>query len=514
MMVVAQEAEMLQLSNLLDGLVKVEPSMDREIGGLCLDSRTLAAGELFLACAGHQQHGLVFAEQAAAKGAVAIIWEPDDAEGSQLAADLAKLSLPMIALPGLSHFVSLIAGRFYAHPSRGMNLFGITGTNGKTSICLLLAHALQTDKPCGMIGTLGAGLPQQLNATGMTTPDAVTLQRLLADLKAQGAEAVTMEVSSHALDQGRVNALAFDCAIFTNLSRDHFDYHGTLENYTAAKRRLFQLSGVGCAVINLDDPFGQELARSLPDEVSVLGYAIDSKTLRPDRLKSWVWAKEVVSTPQGLRITVATPEEEVVLSSRLLGRFNASNLLAVLSVLLHLGWPLQKAIKTLAELPTVPGRMELLGGRDKPAVVVDYAHTPDALEKALHSLRVHCSGRLIVVFGCGGDRDQGKRPIMGEVAARLADICYLTDDNPRSELSALIIDQILLGMPKSAPVWVVPDRGRAIQQAVANADSGDMILVAGKGHEDYQLVRDQVKHFDDREVATAALNAWGESTDE
>jgi UDP-N-acetylmuramoyl-L-alanyl-D-glutamate--2,6-diaminopimelate ligase len=183
-------------------------------------------------------------------------------------------------------------------------------------------------------------------------------------------------------------------------------------------------------------------------------------------------------------------------------------------VLLHLGWPLQKAIKTLAELPTVPGRMELLGGRDKPAVVVDYAHTPDALEKALHSLRVHCSGRLIVVFGCGGDRDQGKRPIMGEVAARLADICYLTDDNPRSELSALIIDQILLGMPKSAPVWVVPDRGRAIQQAVANADSGDMILVAGKGHEDYQLVRDQVKHFDDREVATAALNAWGESTDE
>ena len=514
MMAAEQGIQTHRLSHLLDGMASVAPAMDLDVGGLSLDSRSVSAGDLFLACAGKQRHGLVFAGQAAARGAAAIVWEPGDAEGEKLAGEMLSRKLPLIALPELSHFVSRIAGRFFGHPSRDMTLYGITGTNGKTSISLLLAQALETEGLCGVVGTLGAGLPGRLTATGMTTPDAVAVQRLLADLHRQGAGAVAMEVSSHALDQHRAAAVAFDCAIFSNLSRDHFDYHGSLENYAAAKRKLFHMPGLGSAVINLDDPFGRELATSLSGELAVLGYAIDPDATRPAGLQGWVWAKSVESTPRGLSIVLATPQGEAVLQSRLMGRFNASNLLAVLTVLLYRGWPLQQAVDVMAKLSTVPGRMELLGGGEKPSVVVDYAHTPDALEKALQALRRHCPGRLFVVFGCGGDRDRGKRPIMGEMAARLADVCYLTDDNPRSESSARIIEQILTGIPRTEQIRVEPDRGSAIHKAVSAAAPGDLVLVAGKGHEDYQIVGDQVLHFDDREVAAAALDAWGGNANE
>jgi UDP-N-acetylmuramoyl-L-alanyl-D-glutamate--2,6-diaminopimelate ligase len=508
MMVATEITETNRLSALLSGLATVTPQLDRQINGLSLDSRRLALGDLFLACAGTRQHGLVFAEQAMARGAAAVVWESGDMAGDRLAIDLSSSSVPMIAVPALSQFLSLIAGRFYRHPSREMTLYGITGTNGKTSISQLLAMALSVEELCGIVGTLGAGLPGKLMATGMTTPDAVTVQRVLADLLERNAASVAMEVSSHALDQHRVDALAFDCAIFTNLSRDHFDYHGSLENYAEAKRRLFHMRGLTSAVINLDDPFGRQLAETLPAHIALRGYALESETSLPDGLQDWVCAKSIEATPHGLSITLATPQGEAQLRSSLMGRFNAANLLAVLCVLRERGWPLQKALEVLAKLPTVPGRMELFGGHDKPSVVVDYAHTPDALEKALQALRLHAPDRLYVVFGCGGDRDLGKRPMMGEVAARLADFCYLTDDNPRSESSDRIIKQILAGIPMPDMVNVVPDRSEAIRLAVSSAQVGDMVLVAGKGHEDYQLVGDQVLHFDDREEVVSVLDSW------
>ncbi|MEJ2620090.1 MAG: UDP-N-acetylmuramoyl-L-alanyl-D-glutamate--2,6-diaminopimelate ligase [Candidatus Thiodiazotropha sp.] len=514
MMAAREITEMHWLSTLLAGLVDLPMALDRQIGGLCLDSRKLIQGDLFLACAGTRQHGLVFAEQAITQGAEAILWEPDGGEAERLAADLRHASIPLIEFADLSHSLSEIAGRFYQHPSRAMRLYGITGTNGKTSICQLLAQALHTEHPCGMVGTLGAGLPGQLQTTGMTTPDALSVQQLLCGLLDQGAKSVAMEVSSHALDQYRVDALSFDCAIFTNLSRDHFDYHGSLENYGDAKRRLFHRPGLACAVINLDDPFGYRLAESLCQRMAVYGYSLEAESTMPKGLQGWVRATRLQATGDGLSLFVSTPKGEAHLQSGLLGRFNGANLLAVLSVLLINHWSLERAIAVLSKLNTVPGRMERFGGSQKPTVVVDYAHTPDALEKALQALRLHCPGRLIVVFGCGGDRDQGKRPIMGEVAARLADLCYLTDDNPRSESSAEIIKQIRAGMADTNGVLVEADRGRAILQAVTAARPGDLVLVAGKGHEDYQLVADQVLHFDDREVVQSALNAWQEGRNE
>jgi UDP-N-acetylmuramoyl-L-alanyl-D-glutamate--2,6-diaminopimelate ligase len=311
-----------------------------------------------------------------------------------------------------------------------------------------------------------------------------------------------------------VDGLSFDCALFTNLSRDHFDYHGSLENYGKAKRRLFQLPGLKRAVINLDDPFGRQLAESLSPQMAVYGYSIEADSTVPKGLQGWVRATQLQATGRGLSLSVSTAAGESCLESGLLGRFNGANLLAVLSVLLINDWPLEQAVEVLSKLKTVPGRMERFGGSRKPTVVVDYAHTPDALEKALQALRLHCTGRLMVVFGCGGDRDRGKRPIMGEVAERFADLCYLTDDNPRSESSAEIIKQILAGMDDSDRVQVEADRGKAILQAVTAAHSSDLVLVAGKGHEDYQLVADQVLHFDDREVVQSALSAWQEGRDE
>jgi UDP-N-acetylmuramoyl-L-alanyl-D-glutamate--2,6-diaminopimelate ligase len=496
------------LAVLLAGLVEVEPAHEREILGLTLDSRQVKPGSLFLACAGTRQHGLTYARQALEQGAAAILWEPDAGEGDRLAAAFTDLSVPLLAVPALSWHVSTIAGRFYGDPSQHMCVYGITGTNGKTSISQLLAQALDDEMPCGIMGTLGYGFPGALRSTGLTTPDAVTLQRLLAEMRQQGACAVTMEVSSHALDQGRAEAVRFDGAIFTNLSRDHFDYHGTLENYAAAKQRLFQMPGLGFAVSNLDDEEGRRLLEQLPPGVEAMAYTLDPHTSLPQGLSGWVRAHTITPTGSGMEIELECYRGEGRLKSRLLGRFNASNLLAVLLVLLLRGWDLQRALRVMARLETVPGRMQLFGGDDRPTLVVDYAHTPDALEKALQAVRLHCTGRLSVVFGCGGDRDRGKRPQMGGLAERLADRVYVTDDNPRSEPSAAIIEEILAGMQQPERALVVADRGMAIRQAVDEAQPGDLVLVAGKGHEDYQLVAGETLHFDDREEVAKALAEW------
>jgi UDP-N-acetylmuramoyl-L-alanyl-D-glutamate--2,6-diaminopimelate ligase len=495
------------LSSLLQGMAGVAPEDDRQVCGVALDSRQVSPGTLFIACAGERHHGLAFAGQAVSRGAAAIVWEDDSGQGSELAASL-RLDVPLLGVARLSPQVSRIAGRFYQHPSRDMTVYGITGTNGKTSVSQLLAHALTTELSCAIMGTLGVGLPGDLKATGYTTPDAVTLQRHLHEMLQQGAAAVSMEVSSHALAQDRAAAVAFDCAIFTNLSRDHFDYHGTLENYASAKGRLFQVADLGSAVINLDDSFGRTLMDSMAQGVKRLGYSLEPGAELPAGLDGWARALAIEPTARGMRIKIATHLGEADLETKLLGRFNAANLLAVLLALLQRGWSLQRTVETLSVLHTVPGRMELLGGGGLPSVVVDYAHTPDALEKALQTLRVHCAGRLSVVFGCGGDRDRGKRPLMGGLAERLADRVIVTDDNPRSESSVEIIKQILAGMKTPDGVMVEPDRRRAIRAAVAHAAPGDLVLVAGKGHEDYQLVGREVLHFDDREEVADALDGW------
>jgi UDP-N-acetylmuramoyl-L-alanyl-D-glutamate--2,6-diaminopimelate ligase len=498
------------LSTLLAGLLPLAQGQDREIADLTLDSRQVMAGSLFLACAGTRRHGLVFARQAYDQGAAAIVWEPDGAEGDRLAADLSDLEIPLLPLPGLTRHASGIAARFYADPSRHMFLCGITGTNGKTSVSQLLAQALQDEMPCGIVGTLGFGFPGAIESTGYTTPDAVSLQRLLARLHGAGARAVAMEVSSHALDQGRADAVGFDTAVFTNLSRDHFDYHGTLQNYAAAKQRLFHMPGLSAAVINVDDPQGRQLFDILGPGIETFAYTIETESELPPGLSGWARALSIAPGSEGTEIRVTCHLGEGVLRSRLLGRFNAANLLAVLLVLLQRGWDLERALRVMQGLDTVPGRMQLFGGGERPAVVVDYAHTPDALDKALRAVRVHCHGRLSVVFGCGGDRDRGKRPQMGALAEQLADRVYVTDDNPRSEVSTDIIAEILAGMQRPEAARVEADRARAIRHAIDEAQAGDLVLVAGKGHEDYQLVGDRTLHFDDREQVAEALDAWRE----
>jgi len=497
-----------RLSALLEGMTGIAPFHDPEIASLTLDSRQVEPGALFLACAGGRRHGLAFARQALEQGAVAILWEPDAGAGDRLARDLASLRLPLLPVPELSQRVSGLAARFYGDPSGHLRVYGITGTNGKTSVSQLLAQALEQEAPCGILGTLGYGFPQTLVGTGYTTPDAATVQRLLAEMLRQGARAVTMEVSSHALDQGRAAAVHFDTAIFTNLSRDHFDYHGSLENYAAAKQRLFQVSGLRHAVVNLDDEMGRRLLRELGDGVATQVYASDAALEIPEGVAGWVRATRVIPGPEGMEITLDSHCGAGILHTRLLGRFNVANLLAVLLVLLQRGWALAAALQVMSNLTTVPGRMQLFGGAGRPAVVVDYAHTPDALEKALQAAREHCPGRLVVVFGCGGDRDRGKRPLMGELAERLADTVYVTDDNPRGEASGAIIDEILAGLRQPGAACVVSDRGRAIHRAIQSAGAKDLVLVAGKGHEDYQLVGDLTLHFDDREQVAGALAAW------
>jgi UDP-N-acetylmuramoyl-L-alanyl-D-glutamate--2,6-diaminopimelate ligase len=507
MMAVRQLSDRPTLAGLLAGLFDVGPQIDRQVQGVTLDSRQVKPGFLFLACAGRRQHGLAYGAQAIEQGAAAIAWEPDE-DGERLAAALADAAVPLLAVDGLTQRVSAIAARCYGDPSQRLCVYGITGTNGKTSISQLLAQALSEEAPCGIMGTLGYGFPGALRTTGFTTPDAVTVQRLLAEMRHQGAHAMSMEVSSHALDQGRVEAVHFDCAIFSNLSRDHFDYHGTLENYAAAKRRLFQMPGLGCAVINIDDEEGRRLLGHLPAGVEVMVYSLDAELALPQGINGWVRVDSVKASSGGMELTLTSHRGEGVLSTRLLGRFNAANLMAVLLVLLMRGWDLERALRVLGRLQTVPGRMQLFGGESEPTVVVDYAHTPDALEKALQAARVHCTGTLSVVFGCGGDRDRGKRPQMGGVAEQLADRVYVTDDNPRSEASGSIIEEILAGMQQPERAVVQPDRAKAIRQAVQAAAVGDLVLVAGKGHEDYQLVGGETLHFDDREQVIDALAEW------
>ncbi|MGS2723631.1 UDP-N-acetylmuramoyl-L-alanyl-D-glutamate--2,6-diaminopimelate ligase [Porticoccus sp. GXU_MW_L64] len=496
------------LGQLLPGVALSTDLQVLAVSAITADSRQVVPGGLFCACPGLKVDGRDFMAQAAAAGAAAIVAEADGLA-------VGDWAVPVIAVAGLAAQLSAIAGRFYGEPASQLQLTGITGTNGKTTCSQLLAQLQQklqqklqkklqqSRGSAGFIGTLGYGLVGgQTVETGMTTPDAIGTQQCLAQLKNHGAGSVAMEVSSHSLGQGRVAALPFHTAIFTNLSRDHLDYHGDMASYLAAKAQLFKQPGLALAVLNGDDEASATIAAQLPSEVACYQYGIDNSTAD-------VTATDVVLTEQGVCARVSTPWGEGELRSPLLARFNVSNLLAVITAACGQGWALDQVLAQLPSLAAVPGRMELVNPRVEadllPTVVVDYAHTPDALEKALIALRSHCQGLLWCVFGCGGDRDSGKRPQMGAVVARLADCPVVTSDNPRSENPDQIILDILAGMPDNAAVRVAPDRATAISEAIACAADDDCVLIAGKGHETYQEINGERLRFSDVEQAVEVL---------
>ncbi len=481
----------MDLQTLFAGFVDLERVPQLSVSGLALNSRLLQPGELFLACAGTAQHGVRFIDDAIERGAVAVALEPGEITRGH---NLSDVTVPVFEVENLHWHASALAARFYGEPSAAMQVVGITGTNGKTSVSQFIAQAIGQDAPCGVVGTLGSGLYGRLADTGHTTPDAVSLQRQLAEMVDGGARHVGMEVSSHALDQGRVNGVHFDVAVFTNLSHEHLDYHGDMASYAEAKQRLLHFPAVKHAVINADDPVGREWLNSLPQGVDAISYSLKGEAkLRGDNLQL---------DGSGLRMTVLYNDQSGVLKTGLLGRFNAANLLAACGALLALGYEFKHVLARLAQVSTVPGRMEAFGGGDKPLVVVDYAHTPDALENALLALREHTSERLWCIFGCGGDRDREKRPLMGRIAEQQADSVVVTDDNPRNEDPYSIIEQIVGGIMEPDAVYINRDRTQAIAHAIELSHAGDVILVAGKGHESEQKIGDQIIPYSDRvEVA-------------
>lgn len=462
---------------------------------LTLDSRKVRPGDLFLAIPGALSDGRTHIADAIARGAVAVAYEATDADVAE------RAGAEFIPIKGLAGQMSAIAGRFYGEPSRALRLIGVTGTNGKTSVSQLLAQALdRLGERCGIVGTLGTGFHGELESGRHTTPDPLAVQATLANLKQAGARAVAMEVSSHGLEQGRVAALDFDVAVFTNLSRDHLDYHGSMEAYGAAKSRLFAWPELKARVINLDDEFGRQLAAEQHGS-RLFSYSLEDED-------AFLYCREAHFDDQGVSAQLVTHQGEGLLRSPLLGRFNLSNLLAVVGALLAMDYPLADVLQVLPALQGPVGRMQRLGGDDKPLVVVDYAHTPDALEKVLQALRPHARGDLLCLFGCGGDRDRGKRPLMAAVAERLADRVLVTDDNPRSEDPAQIFADIRSGFSTPDLAAFVAGRGLAIAQLIASAGVDDVVLLAGKGHEDYQEIAGVRHVFSDLDEAANALDAW------
>ncbi|MEI7035802.1 UDP-N-acetylmuramoyl-L-alanyl-D-glutamate--2,6-diaminopimelate ligase [Fulvimonas yonginensis] len=482
------------LAMLVQGFADAGALGELAVCGLALDSRQVRPGEAFVALRGTRAHGIAFAAEAVVRGAALVLAE------APVVAGFAP-GVPVLWVDDLHARLGEIAARFYDHPARALRIVGVTGTNGKTSTVQLIVQALsRLGHRAASIGTLGAGLHGALDEGERTTPDAINVQRLLARFRDQGARYVAMEVSSHALEQGRVGAVDFEIAAFTNLTRDHLDYHRTMEAYGAAKAKLFAFPTLKAAVVNVDDAFGRELAGRLPAGVRAL------RTSMAGASGAEIVAQAVATSAEGLAFELRTPWGAHSIRSALLGRFNVANLLAVVACLGALGEPFARSVEAVEALAPVNGRMNRLGGDGRqPLVVVDYAHTPDALEQALTALRAHCRGRLICVFGCGGERDAGKRPQMGAIAERLADAAIVTDDNPRSENGDLIVEQILAGM--RGPATVQRDRAAAIGMAIAQAGAGDVVLIAGKGHETYQEGAGGKRPFDDLAVARAALAA-------
>jgi len=484
----------IPLAQLLPDVPGIPPGL--KISGLVQDSRAIRAGDAFVAIGGFGAHGLNFVDQARAAGASAILFEAPAPVGLPVPVDA-------IAVPDLRARLGELGDQFHGRVSDSMTVVGVTGTNGKTSFVQLLAQAWTLlGLRAGSVGTLGAGLYGQSVPTGFTTPLVLQVHVLLADLHDDGAQAVAMEVSSHALDQGRVVGVHFDVAVFTNLTRDHLDYHGDMDGYGAAKARLFAWPGLQAAVINLDDDFGRKLHAATLPQVRAIG--LSSR----DAVDAVVRAQALRLDAAGIGFELVVDGNTHPVQSPLLGRFNVDNLLAVAGALFALGQaPLQIA-QTLSQLQPVHGRMNRLGGHDgAPLVLIDYAHTPDALQQALASLRAHAHARLICVFGCGGERDSGKRAQMAAIAESHADLVIVTDDNPRGENGDAIIADIVAGFAVAERVIVRRDRAAAIERAIDEAGADDIVLIAGKGHEPYQEVAGVQHPFDDTLVARVQLQA-------
>jgi UDP-N-acetylmuramoyl-L-alanyl-D-glutamate--2,6-diaminopimelate ligase len=500
-----------RLGELIAGLADAGQIADRQVSALTLDSRSVCPGALFLACRGERTHGLAFAEEAARRGATAILAQTTaDWPKESLGLLGARIGIPVLAIPDLEQRVSQLADRFYGEPSAHLEAFGVIGASGKTTVSHLLAQALGAEVRCGILGALGVGFPGDLWPKEQATLDAVTIQATLAELRALGARAVAMGVPTCALDRGRVAAVRFSHALLTHLTGDRGDDPGDLDAQGAARRRLFSRPALRWVVLNLDDPNQAQVLAELGPAVGVAAYALDPTATLPKRCDLWVRARTVRPGAQGLEIEVDSSLGTGTLEAGLIGNFNASNLLAVLAVLLSRGLPLERALRALAEVRGVPGRMESFGGDGAPLVVVDKAHTPDALEKALTNLRLHRGRRVIAVVGCRGDRDRGERPLLGAVAERLSDALILTDDNPGGADGDAIIADILGGLSHPDAVRVERQRGLAIRLAIALAGTGDAVLVAGKGHETTQDLGELKVHFSDRAQVVEALREWRE----
>jgi len=457
------------------------------------DSRQVVPGALFLAYAGESADGRAYIADAINNGASAILWEP---EGFIWDKNWQVENKPVVSLKQES---GVIADQFYASPSSQLWMVGVTGTNGKTSVTQWLGQCFDyLGRQTAVVGTLGNGLLNQLTPTANTTPDALLLQKLLADYVEQKIDVVAMEVSSHGLSQGRVNGVQFDVAVLTNLTRDHLDYHGTVENYALAKEKLFKWDSLQSVVLNSDDDFGQAIKQKLSNSaVKVLTYGIDSGGVR---------ASNIRFDNGAIQLMVTTPNGQAEMQVDLVGRFNVYNVLAVLATLLVSDVAFDDAIDAVKHLKPLNGRMQQFGGGNLPLVIVDYAHTPDSLENVLLALKEEAKQALICVFGCGGNRDQGKRPLMGKVASALADSVIVTTDNPRHERAEDIIQAILKGI--TGECIVEADRAKAIALAIANAQVDDVVLIAGKGHEDYQEIAGEKHHFSDVEQVELALQAY------
>ncbi len=492
------EKHHMPVSELLAGMVK-DPSqlVDIAPSAITMDSRSVIEGGLFLATAKDRVQRQTHIEQAIASGASVIVID----KASPL---LNEIDVTLITLSTLDSRISEIASRFYRHPSLALTIIAVTGTNGKTSVSQFIAQSLAyLQQPCGVIGTLGVGTLDELTSTGMTTPDPVSIQAALADFYHRGIKTVVIEASSHALQQDRLAHIAIDIAVLTNLSRDHLDYHRTMTEYAAAKRRLFEFNSVKTKVINGQDAFGQQLLQNAANDAAITTLSYGMQT------QADIKASDCLASNDGLAFTLHQGQQSADIKSSLLGEFNIANLLATAASLSALDYPFEQISEAIMQCHAVEGRMQHYGGGKKTTVVIDFAHTSDALMQVLKTLRNHITepAKLWCVFGCGGDRDQGKRPLMGQVVEQYADRVIITADNPRSEKNEEIVAAILSGMTQPELAQINHDRAEAIQFAIQHAKQQDIVLVAGKGHEDYQDING-VKHaFSDKTVVLEALQA-------
>lgn len=486
------------LGMLLEGYASIPARLDRVVTAVCDDSRAVAPGALFFARRGRRVDAGRFAGCAIASGAAAVV-----IEGAPASVRL-DAGAVVVGIPDVAGAVGHAASRFHGDPSAHLSIAAVTGTNGKTSVTHLSARSC--GDRCAVMGTLGAGPPEMPETAALTTPGPIEIHRRLAELRDGGIGMLVMEVSSHALDQRRIEAVRIDTAVLTNLSRDHLDYHPDMEAYARAKASLFNVPGLSHAVINIDDPFGRDLIGSTSPGIQSIALTLGDRRL-PTASPPTVWGR-VIGEGQGLSLEIASPWGSGVLETRLLGRFNAYNLLAAVTVACLHGHRLDAVLQRLQGTEPIVGRMQKMGGGARPLVVVDYSHTPDALRNALAALRPLCEGALWCVFGCGGERDRGKRPLMAEAAQANADRIIVTDDNPRGEDGDAIVADIVEGFTEPGAVHVERDRGRAIHRAITGAGAADVVLIAGKGHEVSQECNGARLPFSDTAAARRALEAW------